>query len=73
MYPMLYGSSLLAPTIRIGKADVQLGDIVRRAYKDLGLSVDEWNSLEPLKREGLLAKAIYEMRAEADEAEKGQG
>lgn len=63
---MLYGSSLLAPTIRIGKVDVQLGDIVRRAYRDLGLSVEEWNALEPLKREGLLAKTIYEMRAEAD-------
>lgn len=63
---MLYGSSLLPAIIRIGSKDVQLGDVVRRALADSGLTADEWNNLKPLTRETLLARAVYEMRAEAD-------
>jgi hypothetical protein len=67
---MLYGSSLLPATIRIGRVDVQLGEVVRRAHAGSGLTVVEWNALESLQREGLLARAVYEMRAEV---EKEQG
>lgn len=63
---MLMGSSLLPAIIRIGTKDVQLGDVVRRAHLDSGLSVDEWNALKELTREHLLARVVYEMRAEAD-------
>jgi hypothetical protein len=62
---MLYGSSLLPALIWIGKTEVQLGDIVRRAQKDSNLSADEWNALEELEREAFLAKTVYGMRAEA--------
>lgn len=67
---MLLGSSLIPAFIRIGFRDVQLGDVVRRGHADSRLSVDEWNALDPLRREGWLAKVVYDMRTEA---EKGQG
>jgi hypothetical protein len=63
---MLLGSSLLPPMIRIGDKDVPLGDVVRRALYDSGLTAKLWNDLDPLEREGLLARAVYTMRAEAD-------
>jgi len=67
---MLYGSSLLPAMIDIGGKQVQLGDVVRRAHYDSGLTVDMWNNLEPLVREGHLAKAVYQMRAEAEKDRK---
>ncbi|HLK36058.1 MAG TPA: hypothetical protein VKU41_04850 [Polyangiaceae bacterium] len=50
--------------------EVQLGDIVRRAFAESGLDKESWNALPPLDREGRLAKAIYDMRDEAEEAAK---
>lgn len=63
---MLMGSSLLPSIIRIGSKEIQLGEVVRRAFAESGLTVDEWNALKELTREHLLARVVYEMRDEAD-------
>jgi hypothetical protein len=63
---MLLGSSLLPALINIGGVDVQLGDVVCRAVHDGKFSAFSWNALDPLEREGYLARAVYEMRAEAE-------
>lgn len=63
---MLYGSSLLPAMVHIGDREVQLGDIVRRSQLDSGLSITDWNALEPLKREAFLAATVYKMREEAE-------
>jgi len=67
---MLFGSSLLPGLIWIGSREVQLGEIVRRAFADSRLNVEDWNDLKPLTREILLARTIYEMRAEADKEQR---
>jgi hypothetical protein len=67
---MLLGSSLLPSMINIGDKEVQLGDVVRRAYHDSNLTVTQWNNLDPLEREGLLARAVYTMRAETSKEQR---
>jgi len=62
---MLLGSSLLPAMIWIGEKQVQLGDVVCKAFEKTGLTASEWNALEPLKREGLLAETVYALRAVA--------
>ena len=56
--------------IWIGGVEIQLGTVIARAHKESGLTVDEWNAIEPLQREGLLAKVVYDMRAEADKEKR---
>jgi hypothetical protein len=63
---MLFGSSVLPATMFIAYVEVQLGDIVRRAQADSGLSVEDWNRLPPVQREYKLVDAIYKMREEAE-------
>lgn len=63
---MLLGSSLLPSMIYVGGKEIPLGDVVRRAFHDIKLTSQQWNDLDPLDREGLLARAVYTMRAEAD-------
>ena len=59
------GSSLLPSTIRIGDRDVQLGDVVRYAVRDLRKTAEEWNAFSPLTREHHLVRAVYAMRVAA--------
>lgn len=61
---MLLGSNILPAHIWIKNEERQLGDVVRRAHKDSGLSVDAWNALSEKAREYLLVDAVYAMRAE---------
>jgi hypothetical protein len=65
---MLFGSSILPSMIWNGRVEVTLGDVVRRAFQDSSFTADEWNGLDPLVREALLAQAIYKMRAEVEAA-----
>lgn len=62
---MLFGSSILPSMILIVDKEVQLGDVVRRAFADSGLTVEEWNNLPEHEREDSLARAISVMRFEA--------
>lgn len=62
----LFGSSLLPSLIIVGTKEVQLGEVVRRSVNDSGLSTQQWNDLEPLKREAYLAATVYKMREEAE-------
>ena len=63
---MLLGSSIVPTLIVIGAREVQLGEIVRRAFVESGLDVEHWNALQALDREARIAKIIYDMRAEAE-------
>ncbi len=61
---MLLGSSVLPSCIWIDhtRSQVQLGDVVRHAFKKSGLTEEQWNDLLSLEREDLLVRAVYEMR-----------
>lgn len=59
---MLLGSSLLPSTV-FGRW--QLGDVVRRAFADSGMSAEEWNAASEVAREHRLVDAAYAMREEA--------
>lgn len=63
---MLLGSSILPSITYIGDKPIQLGDFVRRAFQESGLTIEEWNNLKELDREARLAKVIYTMRAEEE-------
>jgi hypothetical protein len=62
---MLYGSSIVPATIIVGVREVQIGELVRRAFAESGLEEKSWNELPCLDREARIAKAIYDMRDEA--------
>ena len=51
--------------ILIGDQEVQLGDVVRRAFSDSELTVEEWNDMPEESREDLLAGTIAIMKHEA--------
>lgn len=60
----LFGSSILASHVDIGlEARVQLGEIVRAAHAESGLSVEAWNALPDADREERLANAVEAMKA----------
>jgi len=61
---VLLGSSILESTYTIAGKTVQLGDIVRRAHGDSGLSVDAWNALEDNDRERRLSNAVIQITLE---------
>lgn len=62
----LLGSSVLPAMVDIapGKS-VQLGNVVARAHKASGLSVDEWNALTAEDREARLAETVEAWKTEA--------
>lgn len=62
--PGLFGSDILPSTIKVGPRDVQLGDVVRRAHADSGLTVEQWNDLDGCDREVLLICAVFDLREE---------
>ena len=61
---MLYGSCIFPGLVRIKWDEVQLGDIVRRAFADSGLTTEQWNNLSERDREHKLVDAFYDMRSE---------
>lgn len=56
---MLFGSSYLPSTIYIAGREYTLGDIVRRAFTDSGLSSEGWNNQKPVERDIRLVKALH--------------
>lgn len=64
-HTFLYGSSNLPSHIGIGGKQVQLGDVVRRAFQDSRLTEEQWNAEDETDREHRLVDAIADMRVEA--------
>jgi hypothetical protein len=56
--PVLIGSSIQPAIIKVGEAEVQLGDVVAKAHEDSGLTAAEWNAQEEAAREAAIAAAI---------------
>lgn len=61
--PALYGSDLLPAIVEIAGEKIALGDIVRQAFVDSGLTPDAWNALAGLDREQRLTAAVWLIRA----------
>lgn len=62
----LLGSSLQPALVQIGDQELQLGDVVRRAKADSGLSVEAWNELAEDDREKAISRAVAALQAEWD-------
>lgn len=61
MSEALFGSNILPSTMyRPGGERVQLGDIVREAYRRSGLTISEWNHLPEEKRDEVLQIVVDE-------------
>lgn len=66
----LLGSNVLASVIDLtGNKTVTLGDVVARAHTRSGLSVPDWNDLEPAEREAKLATEVEILTEEAETEE----
>jgi hypothetical protein len=65
----LHGTNALPAIVEIaaGKS-VQLGEIVRAAHAQSGLSVEDWNALPQENRDDLLRKIVADLRADPDAA-----
>lgn len=63
--PALLGSSIQPAVQTIGGKEVQLGTIVAMAHTESGLSVEDWNKLEPQDCEARIAAVVVRLRAEA--------
>lgn len=59
----LFGSSVLPALVAVGDAEIQLGDIVRRAAGNA--TADDWNALPEGERDTLIEAALNAMRLEA--------
>lgn len=71
---MLFGSNVLPAMIWCGNKELQLGDFVRRAVRDSGLTDEKWNALTEQEREYKIIDAVYAMRTEAKvDARRGGG
>lgn len=60
-FDTLYGSNIFPAYINVGAERVQLGEIVRRAFADSGMTQEEWNDLTEREREHKLVDAYYDM------------
>lgn len=66
----LLGSNVLDRVIDLtGNTTATLGEVVARAHTRSGLSVAEWNDLEPAEREAKLATEVEIMTEEAETVE----
>ncbi|MNU19699.1 hypothetical protein D3C71_79320 [compost metagenome] len=65
----LLGSSVQPSTVKVAGFDVELGQAVRAAFENSGLTVDEWNALADEDREARIA-AVIDPAAELTEAEQ---
>jgi len=67
---VLLGSNVLDSVIDLtGNTTAALGEVVPRAHTRSGLTVAEWNELEPAEREAKLATEVEIMTEEAETAE----
>ena len=60
----LNGSSFLAANFTIGDQAYTLGDIVRIAHQESGLTANEWNEMAPSAREQRLLNTLVNLRAQ---------
>jgi hypothetical protein len=58
----LFGSSVLPSMIKINGAQVQLGEVVRGAFKVSKLSVRDWNYLDEETREVKIVRYIKSLQ-----------
>jgi hypothetical protein len=62
----LLGTDSMPAVVDIGGREVQLGDIVRRAYENSGApSAEAWNAADASSRDVYINAALEQMRAEA--------
>jgi hypothetical protein len=61
----LLGSSVQPAIIKVGEREVQLGELVRRAYEKSGLNVAGWNALPVDERELHLQVELEDMQKQA--------
>lgn len=65
----LFGSNTLSSNIELSPTlTVTLGDVVRVAFTESGLTVAEWNAIPEAMQDSLLNSAILTMKNEAYEA-----
>lgn len=61
---VLNGSNTLPAQIELAEGkSVPLGDVVRHAFSASGLSVEDWNKLEPAKADELLLASIETLKS----------
>jgi hypothetical protein len=65
---VIYGSDTLSNIVQIGGKDVPVADVVNAAFAISGLTLEEWNALEGVDRDKMLALQIADMETEAQAA-----
>jgi hypothetical protein len=66
----LTGSDLYPATMAFGTKELSLGDVVRRAHAESGLSATAWNELEQPVRDEAIMLTVGRLQAEAAEADQ---
>lgn len=67
-FEALLGSDVLPSMVWIARDTyAQLGDVVRRGFDGTGMTVKQWNAMDPLLRDSILEWAVAVMQAEATE------
>lgn len=62
--PALLGSTVLPEKVQLNSnKKVPVANVVNLAFKNSGLTVDEWNALAEADREAKLAEAVEQMKA----------
>lgn len=63
--PVLIGTDVLPASVDIGKDEpLPLGEVVRQAHAETGISVDEWNNLPQPLRDKLILLHVQFLRGE---------
>lgn len=68
---VLIGSDSFDAILNVGGKDVQLGDVVARAFAASGMSADEWNALGAEDRDDLIEAELDRMEAATEDAPGG--
>jgi hypothetical protein len=64
-FECLLGSDVLPSQVWISRdKTVQLGAVVRRGFEETGMTVKQWNAMDPLLRDSILEYAVAVMQAE---------
>jgi hypothetical protein len=66
----LTGSDLYPAMMAFGTKELSLGDVVRRAHAESGLSASAWNALEQPVRDEAIMLTVGRLQAEAAEADQ---
>jgi hypothetical protein len=59
----LLGSDTLNAELQVGEGTIQLGTLVAAAHEASGLSAEDWNALDPAKRDEMLLNELEIIRA----------